>query len=203
MRICLARNCLAEIAMLMLLSFLESAELDAQTMIRSRVRLPPHPQQSRQARSREESGLTEREQLLLDKVQLLLDNVEQLKNAWKNWKQRSMPQIRRSTRAKHATKEVATSECAGIPAIAQGSANTGFTSSSGNSQPVGVATVQTKRATNSGAASKICDERAKEADRPFLGRGLDLAERQSPHQRDLLGYEILHSRNPSRHRLCR
>ncbi len=32
-----------------------------------------------------------------------------------------------------------------------------------------------------------------------LGRGLDLAERQSAHEGNILGHEVLHARNPSRH----
>ena len=34
-----------------------------------------------------------------------------------------------------------------------------------------------------------------------LGHGLDLAERQSSHEGDILGHEVLHARDPSRHEL--
>ena len=169
MRIFLGRNCLAEIGMLMLLSFgvcgAGRADDDPKPSRASATSAAKPP-----STNREESGLTEREQLLLDEVQLLLDNVEQLKKRVGELEAKEHAGNSGAAPAStNATKEVATSERAGIPAVALGTAKAGFTSSSGNSEPGGVASVQTKQeppAAGAAASNAATNEPKKPID-PF------------------------------------
>jgi Putative beta-barrel porin-2, OmpL-like. bbp2 len=123
--------------------------------------------------SKAESGLTEREQLLLDKVELLLDNVERLEKRVEELEAKEHAGIPGATPAStNATKEVTAVGHAGIPAgplgnsaaaptLAASGASAGVASSLGKIQPGGALSVQPKQeppTTGSAASAAAMNE---------------------------------------------